>query len=230
MNLSKRLKSVFDFVEDEKKVLDIGTDHGYLPINIAKYKNPQKIIAADINLCPLNMAKKSIKEENLEDKIETRLGSGLSVIKPFEVDTVTICGMGGSLMVDILKEDLKITKSLENLILQPQEDSYYLRVALYELGFSIVDEDIVLEDGRLYEIIFAKNKPSDKPRDIYLHFGYENLRKNHPLFKELLKKKMKKWDNILKGMDKSTSAKDSEKYRYYKNLKKEGEKLYGADA
>ncbi len=53
---------------------------------------------------PFQAAVKNVAANQLEDRIDVRLGYGLSVIHPEDViDNITICGMGGPLIAKILK-------------------------------------------------------------------------------------------------------------------------------
>ncbi len=96
--------------------------------------------------------------DNIEN-IEIRLGGdGLEPIRPFEVDTVIIAGMGGLLIRDILDKDKTKRDSITYFILQPNIASRELREYLYENNFEIIDESLVKEDGKFYEIIYAKKR------------------------------------------------------------------------
>lgn len=159
--LSDRLQSCLAFVAPYKTVADIGTDHGYLPCvgilnNLLDYA-----IAADIGVGPLQAAKQQIARYGLEDKIETRLGGGVSVLQPNEVDAVVIAGMGGKLILSILDDNIALTASFKKIILQPNIDGNLLRRWLSTHQFEIVNEKIILEDGKFYEIIVSQPKSDD---------------------------------------------------------------------
>ena len=116
--LSKRLEVVASFVNDNSKVIDIGCDHGLLSIYLVnKYKNV-KVIASDINENALSSAITNIKKEKLENRIETRLGSGLDVVKADEIDTIVIAGMGANTIVGILKYSTSKLSDVNNIIIQ----------------------------------------------------------------------------------------------------------------
>ena len=120
--LSKRLEVVASYIKDNSKIIDIGCDHGLLSIYLAnKYKNI-KIIASDVNKNALSSAIKNIKTAKLQDKIETRLGSGLEVITPDEIDTVVIAGMGSNTIVGILKYSKDKLQNVNNIIIQSNTD------------------------------------------------------------------------------------------------------------
>lgn len=157
MDISKRLQMIAKCVpENTQTVADIGTDHGYIPIYLINNGMAKYCIACDINPKPLSNAKKNIDYYQMNNKIETRLGSGLSKLAVGEVDAIIIAGMGGMLIIDILQDDLELVKGVGLLILQPQLDVAPLRKYLHSIEFKIIDEKMLYEDGKYYTIIIAK--------------------------------------------------------------------------
>lgn len=170
--LSLRLQTCLDALHPLQSIADIGTDHAYLPCAGLLRGQLKRAIAADVGVGPLEAAKATISKYNLDDLIETRLGSGLSVIKPGEVEGVVIAGMGGKLITSILEADIPLAKSFNRLILQPNLDANVLRTFLMKNQFEIVDEKIVLDEKKFYEIIVAQ--PSQTPvvyNELDLEFG-----------------------------------------------------------
>ncbi|TFZ40069.1 SAM-dependent methyltransferase [Soehngenia longivitae] len=203
MRLSKRLQSIVSLVPDNSIVADIGTDHGYVPFKLIESGKSKRIIATDISNESLNKTISYIKQDLLIDgKIVTRVGNGLVPIKPFEVDTVIIAGMGGILISDILKEDIKKTDSFVNFILQPMVASTELRVFLNKNGFEIIDEDLVAEDGFIYEVIYAKRGLELIADEIYFEIGRKLIQKRHPLLNEFISKKIEEALFIISELDK----------------------------
>lgn len=134
---------------------DIGTDHGFLPISLFCREISPKVIMTDISEPSL---KKAIQNSMIhigpsEKNIDFRAGSGLSVLKPSEVDTVVIAGMGGKLMIDIMAADMSLTCSFNKFILQPRIGQGHLRKWLLDNGFTIIYEDLVKEGRYIPEII-----------------------------------------------------------------------------
>lgn len=170
--LSLRLQTCLDALHPLQSIADIGTDHAYLPCVGLLRGQLKRAIAADVGVGPLEAAKATISKYNLDDLIETRLGSGLSVIKPGEVEGVIIAGMGGKLITSILEADIPLAKSFNRLILQPNLDANVLRTFLMKNQFEIVDEKIVLDEKKFYEIIVVQ--PSQTPvvyNELDLEFG-----------------------------------------------------------
>ena len=102
----------------------------------------------DINRGPLLRAQENIRRHRLEEKIKTRLSDGVAELRPGEADSVVIAGMGGSLMVKILKEGKEVLETVKELVLQPQSDICNVRRFLQENGYRIDTERSVLEDGK----------------------------------------------------------------------------------
>ena len=103
LKLTDRLLKIASLVDKDKKIADIGTDHGYIPVYLLNKNIINYAILGDINKGPLENAKKEVVRNNLLDKVDLRLGSGIEVLKPNEVDQIIIAGMGGVLINDILK-------------------------------------------------------------------------------------------------------------------------------
>ena len=180
--LSKRLEVVASFVNDNSKVIDIGCDHGLLSIYLVnKYKNV-KVIASDINENALSSAITNIKKEKLENRIETRLGSGLDVVKADEIDTIVIAGMGANTIVGILKYSTSKLSNVNNIIIQSNTDLYFLRKNI------------------IYTVIkFNKGKRRYNYKELYL--GPVLTTKNDDLFKKKCNKELTTLKLILKNIN-----------------------------
>lgn len=157
--LSKRLQKVASFVPKEAIVADIGSDHAYLPAYLITTNQVTRAIAGEVVDGPFKSAKKLVNELGLEDVIDVRLGNGLDVIElAGEVDAITICGMGGALIRDILDRGLHNDKlsGRETLVLQPNIGEPGLRKWLISHGYTIVEEAILEENNKIYEVIVAR--------------------------------------------------------------------------
>ena len=151
--LPARLEAVAACVGIGARVVDVGTDHGLLPIALVGSGRASRAIAADLRPQPLSMAEQNVARFDKADAVDLRLGDGLSILKPFEADTVTIAGMSGRRMVDILRavdlEELEI----DRLILQPNSDQLELRQELSADGWKVVYERLVACGQRCYVVI-----------------------------------------------------------------------------
>ncbi len=152
INISERLKCVASLVNKGARVADIGTDHAYLPIYLVQNGISNKVYACDVRKEPLRRAKLHIDEYGLSDKITTQLCDGLKGINKGDVDTVTICGMGGKLMKNILKAGIDKLGDNTQLVLSAQSELRDFRKYLIEAGIYIKSEHMLLEDGKYYFI------------------------------------------------------------------------------
>lgn len=212
MKLSNRMTAITNFVQQNSIVADIGTDHGFIPMYLIDNKISKKVIATDISQGSLDKTIAYIKELGYTGLIESRLGDGLEVIKPFEVDTIVVAGMGGILIRDILGKDPGLTNTFNNFILQPMVASSELREYLLKNSFKIINEDLVKEDGKFYEIIYAKKGKAVVDKNIYLEIGRKVIEKKHPLLKEFLQYKIDMSMNILNNLEDKNSEKSKSRY------------------
>jgi tRNA (adenine22-N1)-methyltransferase len=221
MNLSERLNCISKIIPKCKCLADIGTDHGYIPIYTVSNGICDYAIASDIKKGPIIIAKKNICKHNLENKIETRVGPGLSVLKIGEADVILICGMGGNLISEILRENKLIAESADCLILQPVQYPEELRKYLIKSNFCIVDEELAFEDNKYYHIIkVKKGKSLGYDKEVYFYTGLQLIKKKHPLINDYIDFKINQLNNILEELNNSTQA---ERRFTVEKLKKEFE-------
>ena len=206
MRLDARLRSIVEFVPRGSRVADIGTDHAQLAIELIASDRATHVIAADLNAGPLEAARKNISAAGLDDRIETRLGDGLKVLRAGEVDAVCMAGMGGVLMCEILSTE--ITASIGRLILQPMNVSDRVRDWIDRNGFEIIDEDLAEVSGIIYEIICAVNRRIDRSE-----VARQTKRSQSPLLARLREERLEKLRRIAAAMERSARAIDSDKYR-----------------
>lgn len=155
MQLSNRLTTVAQFVTKGNRVADIGCDHAHTSIYLVEKEIAVSSIAMDINKGPLERAKENIRRYQYEDKITTRLSDGAKELKVGEVDTLLMSGMGGLLVNKILSDSIEVVKEVKELILQPQSEIALVRKYIYELGFFIEKEAMLIEDEKYYTVIKA---------------------------------------------------------------------------
>lgn len=192
--LSARLKESAKYLKGFNCLVDCGTDHGYLPIYAIKHNLVNKAIASDNKQLPLNNAKKNIELEKLD--IETILADGLPFLNS-EMDVVSILGMGGRLITDILnRANLQYVK---RLILSANSENTVLREFLEEKNFKIISEEFIKDKNKYYQIIISepgKMKLSDLERE----FGPINIRNNTSVFKEYINKLIRKLETAIKNV------------------------------
>ncbi|MGV1066096.1 tRNA (adenine(22)-N(1))-methyltransferase [Clostridium perfringens] len=210
MELSKRLKRIAEHVDKCESVADIGTDHGYIPIYLVKEGICKKAIASDINKGPIEKAKVNVAFEGVSDKIKCLLGPGLNPLKVGEVNGVILAGMGGNLTRDILLADMDKVKKYDFIILQPAQNPEVLREFLYKNDYEIIDEDLIKDEGRFYELFKVKYNENSEKLVFEDELEYEVsplLReKGHPLFKEFIEEKINRCETILSFIKEDTEA------------------------
>ena len=198
--IDSRIKSVMNFVSAGSRVADIGADHGYLSIELIKSGRASKVIATEKNLGPFEALRKNISGVA---GIEARLGDGLKILSAGEVDTICVAGMGGALIVKILDDAPQVVQSARQLILQPMNAAKKIREWLTDNDWIIADEDLAESAGIIYEIISAEKNP---PKKIF-------KRESSPLLKKFLAQRLEKLQRVLDEMNKSDSARASEKFQ-----------------
>ncbi len=207
MIISNRLKHICDLVTEVKSIVDVGTDHGYVPIYLIKYKNVKSAIASDINKGPVERAINNINNYDLQDKIICRLGGGLTTIYPREVEAAVIAGMGGNLIRDIIEDSKEVFKALKYVVVQPVQNPEVLREYIYKSGYIILDEEIIKDEDKYYEIIKVKYGNAKKQEDpIYYEVSKVLLAKKNPLFKEYLEYKLDKYIGVYEKLTDETEG------------------------
>lgn len=153
IKISKRLEAIASMISPGLVVCDVGTDHGYIPIYMVQSGKTPSALAMDLRKGPLSNAKEHIAAAGLSDKIETRLSDGIENLEMGEADCVVIAGMGGELVLHIMKAYPEKCNSVKELILQPQSEIEKVRRYLRRNHFEIIDEDMVIEDGKYYPMM-----------------------------------------------------------------------------
>ncbi len=150
LKLSERIMMAAEMVRHGKVVADIGTDHAYLPAKLVSDGICPKALACDLRKGPLNNAKKTVEQYGVADKITLRLSDGFVEIKPFEADDFVMCGMGGTLMAELVSRANWLKDPDKLLILQPQSHAEDIRSYLIGNGFEIIKENACTDGGKLY--------------------------------------------------------------------------------
>lgn len=210
MKINDRLKHIGDLVEANSFCLDIGCDHAFLDIYLVKQNKNIKAIATDIAECPVKQARENIKREGLEDTIEVRLGNGLDTYSD-EVNTVIIAGMGGRNMIGIFKNNMKVLKKIDTIIVSPNNYQIDVKKFLTKNGFYIDDEELVKEKKFIYQIIKFKRGRKHYTRKEFF-FGPVLLKKKGNLFEEYYKREKLSREILISILPKN--------YRYKKFITK----------
>jgi len=154
IRLGPRLQKVASFVRQGALLGDIGTDHAYLPVYLIQHNIVSRAVGVDIHQGPYESAKETVIACGYADRIDIRMGNGLIPLVKGETDTLTIAGMGGNTILEILESNPRVTGEITSLILQPQGAEARLRQELPDRGWKLKDECLVEEDNRVYTIIY----------------------------------------------------------------------------
>lgn len=172
INLSERMLMAARMVRNGKAVADIGTDHAYLPAYLILRGISPKALACDVRNGPLENAKKTVEAYSIEDKITLRLSDGFDEIKPSEADDFIMCGMGGTLMEQLVSRTHWLKNKDKRIIVQPQSHAEDIRRFFVENGFEILFEDACIDGGKLYCAMTAEYTGKTEAKSVsYIYSG-----------------------------------------------------------
>ncbi|MBJ9977679.1 tRNA (adenine(22)-N(1))-methyltransferase TrmK [Pseudomonas sp. S75] len=181
--LSQRLEHVAAQVRPGARLADIGSDHGYLPVALALRGKLEAAVIGEVAVTPFESARRNVRRNYLSERITVRLADGLEAIEPSDrIDTVSLCGMGGETIVQILDRGVERLQGRPRLVLQPNGGEPALRRWLMEHGYRIVAEQVVRENRFDYEIIVAAPGEPAHYSGEELLFGPLLMREKSPAF------------------------------------------------
>ncbi|OPL08249.1 MAG: hypothetical protein AVO33_01185 [delta proteobacterium ML8_F1] len=155
MKLSRRLEKIAAYVPRGSRVVDIGSDHGYLAMKLIETHGALHVVATDVTRGPVEKLQRNIAARGLGAVIEVIQTDGLKQVTG-TVEVVVIAGMGGLLIRDIIRDSLQRAQRSRRMILQPMSQSEPLRRFLHQTGFRICHEAVVFEENKFYEIIVVE--------------------------------------------------------------------------
>ncbi len=156
MQLSNRLQMAASLIPEHTLLIDVGTDHGYVPISLVESGKIQKAYALDINKGPLERAEEHIRQGNLQKQIQTILSDGLTNMPIDSIQSpasLLIAGMGGSLVIHILESQWEKVEKFDYLVLSPHSDGEKVRRFLAEHNMIIEKEEMLEEEGKYYPFL-----------------------------------------------------------------------------
>ena len=180
MKLSKRLEAIASFIDSKDKVCDVGCDHGYLDIYLAINNGNKTIIASDISENVINNTKENIKKYNLQDKILVYCTDGTQGIKE-KFDTIVLSGLGAHTINSIVEKSPKVKK----IIISSNNNWELIRKKMFELGYNISTEKLVIDNKKIYSIILFSKNITKKHKLSEILVGKYNA-DNKEVYKELL--------------------------------------------
>ncbi len=210
MKLDKRILLCAKTVRPGSRVADIGTDHAYLVIWLVLNNLVSYAIACDLREGPLLNAKENIKKYDVQENIETRLSDGLDNINDNEVDDIVIAGMGGELIINIIKRADWLKNKEKHLVLQPMSAEQELREFLASEGYMIKSEQAVVSYGKVYTVMSVFYEGNIKIMDkLYPYIGLlkDNLTREAYLY---IEKEIRNLNNKVLGFMATHQVKKAE--------------------
>lgn len=211
VTLDRRLKQVVAYIPEGSVLADIGSDHAYVPCFAIQQGIVKRAIAGEVNRGPMEAAQAQVALIGATNEIDVRLGDGLAVLKKDEATCVTICGMGGSLISSILEAGKTKLGAVERLVLQPNVDGQHVRVWLLSNGYRLVEETIVEENDKVYEILVGERGEetvykTGEEREWQLLFGPYLVESRPEPFKLKWRREADKLDYVLGQMEVGTQT------------------------
>ncbi|MGY2135808.1 tRNA (adenine(22)-N(1))-methyltransferase [Pseudomonas reactans] len=198
--LSLRLERVAANVPAGARLADIGSDHGYLPVALMRRGLITAAVAGEVATTPFHAAQRTVRDNGLEHQISVRLADGLAAIEAHDsITAISVCGMGGETIRDILEGGKRHLSGQERLILQPNGGEQPLRQWLMDNGYSILSEELLRENRFYYEIIVAERAEAVVYTAEQLYFGPLQLQARSPVF-------IAKWQRMLRQKHKTLAS------------------------
>lgn len=201
--MNNRLHCIASLIPSGAGLIDVGTDHGYLPLALARSGYSGRLIASDLRPGPLANARRAAAAAGLTERIEFRLCDGLDGCEPESVDTIVIAGMGGDTICAILDRAEWVMDARYTLILQPMTHAEVLRYWLVNNGFSLQQEQLVEDGGSLYAVLVTGFGGETRLKDAELFTGCAALLAAHPLFPRMLEQQRQRFEKALRGLSRA---------------------------
>lgn len=195
-----RLERVAAQVPAGARLADIGSDHAYLPVALMRRGVITAAVAGEVATTPFQAAERTVHENGLEQQITVRLADGLAAIEPGDgITAISVCGMGGETIRDILERGKAHLSGEERLVLQPNGGEQPLRQWLMDNGYRILGEELLRENRFYYEIIVAERSEPVTYTDEQLYFGPLQMQARSPEF-------LAKWQRMLRQKHKTLAS------------------------
>ena len=198
--MNNRLYKICSYIKTGIGVIDVGTDHGYLPIELCKNGYKGNIIAADINEDPLNKAIRAAEEAGFSDRISFLLCDGLEKCDNKLIDRIVIAGIGGDTICGILERAQWCKDFRFTLHLQPMSKAEVLRKWLVVNGFEIIAEDMVVDNETIYQIISARYGKETILNEAQLYLGLKELHSDLLLYEDYKNQLIIRFKRAIEGM------------------------------
>ena len=221
LRIGERLNTVASMVPPCHTVADIGTDHGYVPAYLVLSGKCRRVIASDIAEGPCQAAAETRNRFGLYNEMEVRMAPGLQGLHAGDAETVVIAGMGGGTIMGILEESPEIAASVRTFVLQPMNAANLLRQWLAQHKYAIEEEALCKENNHIYIIIktvHAEESRELSPLETELGPCILKSKSSSVLWQEYIQGKADHYRRLLRQMENSSAAADSDKYKNLKNM------------
>ena len=247
MHISKRIQAIVDMVSPGYSVCDVGCDHAYTSITLVENGKCPYAVASDVRPGPLAAAQKNIENAGLHGKIDVFLADGVpcsvhNMLPEGKKKALIITGMGGGLICGILERAGERAAAFDEMVLSPQSDPDLVRQKLLDMGKTIDDEEMLIDEGKYYTVMRTvgnSNRTHERrhPKGsagymAELLYGPVLLEKRHPVLWEYLKKQEKTFVAILENLEHAGRGTEDERYREVKmkmEVLREAQRYYEGD-
>lgn len=204
--ISKRLETAACMLKVGENVVDIGTDHAYLPIYLITNNMCKNVIGMDVNKGPLEKAQKNIKSYGVEDRITLRISNGFEKLKDDEAQSAVITGMGGELIVKILSEGKDKVDKLQELVLSAQSEIFKLRKYLNDSGYIIDEETMIWEDNKFYQLLHVVKGIEPAFSSVELKYGRHLIGNKNQVLRQFLELENSKCEKTIAELKCATES------------------------
>ena len=205
--IDNRLLKVSEYINGDT-LLDVGSDHAYLAIYAVQNDLVKNAICGEVVNGPYENSLKNVRLNMLDDKIDVRLGSGLLVLDNEKIDTITICGMGGPLIADIIEEGFVKLINKPRFILSANTFAEPIRRVLVNRDYHVVDETIVKDEKKeLYYETIVMDYGKEEYSEEEFYFGPINLEKRSEMFLERLNGEAEHLNSVIETINNKSKNK-----------------------
>lgn len=194
--VSKRLNAIVSLITEDNNIADIGSDHGYVLIELRKSGFKSKLLGVENKKQPYERLKKNIRLNGLED-IECSLSDGLDEVNE-DYKTIILAGMGFDTISEIILKNVKKIENIDKIVVDSHTSKENVRNFFINYGYDIENELTIEEANKYYDVIsFKKTDAIKKYSDIELMYGPINLKRKDSQFIDYLKHELTDTERII---------------------------------
>lgn len=207
LHLTPRLQAVADRVPTGARLVDVGTDHAYLPVWLLLQDRIPTALCTDLRPGPLDRARETVERWDVAERAQLRLCDGLAGVNADEVDFVTIAGMGGETILGILAAAPWVRE--KGLAVQPMSSLADLRAGLASLGLHIAGETLAQEGEALYVVMDLAPGAEGPMTAAERQVGRAERHQGDPLWPMYLRQEEGRLRRALRGLERSRKPEDA---------------------